>query len=204
MEKFYNKFNSFFGVLPGGFYGLLSVIIGLTGDFIAMLLYPGYNLIDNEISDLGTGPGGLFFNVGVILAGILAIPYIIALGKVLLNESENDRLLNDAIKLAIMSCVALSLIGVFPAYIDNLPSLILHGIFAAISFFCGGGYLLIFGYYILKTEVISNFFAYYGFITAALFGLFLVTWLPIIEWIGNIGIISWTTLMALYLLVKRI
>ena len=59
----------------GGFFGIISVLIRLMGDFIAIIFTPNYNMIDDLISDLGVGPGAIFFSLGLILSGIVSIPF---------------------------------------------------------------------------------------------------------------------------------
>jgi hypothetical membrane protein len=70
--------NNFFNK-KGGICGLISIIIGICGDILAIIYFPGYNLLNNMVSDLGIGPGGIFFILGLIFSGILAIPHYVAL-----------------------------------------------------------------------------------------------------------------------------
>ena len=56
----------------GGFFGIISVLIRLMGDFIAILLTPSYDMINDLISDLGVGgPGAIVFSLGLIISGIV-------------------------------------------------------------------------------------------------------------------------------------
>lgn len=202
-DNLINRFDNYFEVVPGGIFGLLSVIIGVSGDFIAYLFYPGYNIAEYMISDLGRGPGAVFYNIGVIISGVVAIPFGFYVGKVL-NRGEAK---NGKIKLAIfsyvISAIALSLSGVFPGIESNDTIFFIHGLFAFISFACVSLYLAIFGSIMLKDDRYSNGIAYFGFIVVGLFILTILTWLPLIEWSANFGIIIWTIWSALYFLHKE-
>ena len=63
----------------GSIFGILSVSVGVIGDLIALYLFPGYSIFSNMISELGVGPGGIFFNIGVFFSGNFkdSISYII-------------------------------------------------------------------------------------------------------------------------------
>ena len=75
--------------MPGGVYGILSMVIGIIGDILAILYYPGYNMIDNMVSDLSRGIGSIFFNFGLIFSGLVAIPFYLHLGRILKTEIVN-------------------------------------------------------------------------------------------------------------------
>ncbi|MHA1488504.1 MAG: DUF998 domain-containing protein [Promethearchaeota archaeon] len=145
---------------PGGVYGLISVIIGICCNLIALLLFPGYNITINMISELGVGPGGLFFNLGFIISGLMAIPFYISLGRTLDGEGVNKNLLKSAKVSSIISCVTFSLIGIFPAIPENEIILIMHGIIALISLTCGAIYLILFSILMLKNKNFSKLQAY--------------------------------------------
>ncbi len=198
LEKLYNR-------IHGGVFGLLSVIVGVCGDILAASLFPGYSIFSNMISQLGTGPGAIYFNIGVFLAGFLAVPYVIYLGKISLeHENGNKAFLKIAIIASVISSITLGLIGVVPAYIDNFTILLIHGTIAAICYIAAAVYLLIYSRYMLKDERFSNIFAYIAFINAVLFIIVVFTWLPLIQWMANICIIIWTTLVSAYMLYKKI
>ncbi|MHA1148986.1 MAG: DUF998 domain-containing protein [Promethearchaeota archaeon] len=197
--------NRVFQVIPPGIFGLLSVLVGVSGDIISASLYPGFSITKNMISDLGVGPGGIFFNFGVIFSGILAIPYVIHLNKTVLEPHRvKPWIFRLALFGSVISSIALSLIGVFPAYQNNFTILLIHGIIATICYIGVIIYLTIYGRLILRDERFSNGFGYFTLIVACLFIIVLLTWLPLIQWIANVGIIIWTTLAASYLLHKKI
>ena len=168
--------------LPDGIYGIISVVAGGIGMVIAYIFFPGYNFVERMISDLGAGPGGLFFNIGLIMSGILGIPFAISLNSSIKSAPIDKRLKKCAFIIAILSCVSLSLIGVFPAIEGNTLSLAFHGLFASISWICGLLYCTLYSVVILKNSDYSKFYAYLGFFVAGIFLLTLLTWIPVIEW----------------------
>ena len=189
---------------PGGVYGLISVIIGIYCNLIAVLLFPGYNITINMISELGVGPGGLFFNLGFIISGLMAIPFYISLGRTLDGEDVNINLIKSAKVSSIISCVTFSLIGFFPAIPENEIILIMHGIIALISLTCAAIYLIFFSILMLKNKNFSKLQAYLGFFFAGLVTLFLLTWWPITEWFLTLAITLWVSINSSYLIYKRI
>lgn len=203
-KKVLTAFDRVLSRVPGGIFGILSVTIGVCGDFISIYLYPGYNIFINTISELGVGPGKIFFNIGVIFAGIIAIPFGIYLGRALNTKGSYEKLNKSAVVISIISCVSLSLIGVFPGNPAETLIYLLHGFCAFLCFFGGMIYLFLFSFLMLREPKFSKFLAYYGFFVAGLFLLFLFTWVPITEWIANIGIISWTIICSIYMLYKKI
>ena len=83
-------FDRLLTLIPGGVFGLLTCAISLTGDTISIILFPGgYSFLENMISELGRGPSGIFFNLGLIISGILSFPYYIALYRSFDKETVN-------------------------------------------------------------------------------------------------------------------
>jgi hypothetical membrane protein len=189
-----------FKIIPGGIFGLLSVIIIIIGDFLAYLSFPGYNVYKNMVSDLGIGPGGTFFNISIIISGIIIIPYYINLAKLFKGKDILPNLRKYAIFTSIISCITYSLLGFFPATKDDKMIFIAHGVLATISIATGLGYLLLFSILMIKAENFSNIQAYHGFMVALLYFLFLITWNSLLEWIMNFAIISWIIINSLYIL----
>jgi len=192
-----------FGLIPGGVFGIFSVLVGVIGDILAASFFPGYTILSNMISDLGIGPGGIFFNIGVLLAGLFAIPYMISLGRFSNNKDGGNRtIIKVAVVSSIISSLALSMIGIVPAYRDSFMMILIHGIIAAICYIGAAGYLFIYSNIMFKDERFPNIFAYIAFIDAILFICVLFTWYSLIQWIANIFIILWTLLVASYLVYK--
>ena len=183
-------------------YGPISVIIGLIGDFASYLLYPGYNVLSNMVSDLGTGPGGIYFNIGIFLSGIFALFLYIHFGIKIKNFNINNKIRKFGMIMATISCITFSMIGIFPSYKDIQLLFIIHGTFALISWISGSIYISIFSFFSLKLKRIPNYMGIVGFIVNFLIIIFIFTWIPLIEWLMTLGIIIWV--LAIYFSVKHI
>jgi hypothetical membrane protein len=185
-------------VVPWPYWGLFSVIIGLLGDLISFIMYPNYNLT-LMVSDLGTGPGGVFFNLGTILSGIFALLFYIYLGPHLKVENVNVRIHKIAMTLAILSCIFFIFIGIFPSMRSNSVLFILHGTTAVICWICGIGYLSLFGILIYKSDKFLRFHSYASYAVALIEIVFLFTWIPLIEWIMVFAISFWILFLTIYI-----
>ncbi|NVM17446.1 MAG: hypothetical protein HWN80_07000 [Candidatus Lokiarchaeota archaeon] len=189
-------------LIPAPIYGLLSAIVGLGGDIISIILFQGYS-IKHMISALGTGPGGIYFNFGTILSGIFAYLFYLHLYKVIGKETTAPKLHRIGRRFALNSCVFFSLVGVFPTSTNNII-FVLHGTFALISWLSAIIYLIIFSLLILKTNIIPKFFVYLALTTGGTIIVFLLTWIPLIEWIMALAVSIWITLISVYLLIRKI
>ena len=202
MEKLKTHILNAYNLIPAPIYGLLSAVIGLGGDIIAIALSPSYNF-NRMISALGAGPGAIYFNIGTILSGIFALLFYLYLIKVIGKETNDPKLQKVGRFFAINSCIFFSLVGVFPTS-TNMILLGLHGTFALISLLSAIIYLSIFSYFIFKNKSIPEFFGYLALVTAGAIFVFLLTWIPIIEWIMALGITVWITLPSVYMLYRKI
>ena len=204
MENDNNLIEKLLKFTHGSVYGIVSVIIGLLFNIFALIFFPNYNFLLNMISELGVGQGGIFFNLGLILAGILAIPFFIYFGRVLKSEIINDNLGKSAVTISIISCISFSLIGCFPAIPNNNIILFFHGTFALINWICEILYLTLFSILILKNSKFSKIQAFLGFIGVGVIVFNLFTWWPITEWAVTFIIISWILVNAIYMLYKKL
>ena len=200
MEKLRTYTLKTYNFVPAPVYGILSAIVGLTGDAIAILLFEGYSF-NRMISVLGIGPGGIFFNIGTILSGIFALFFYLDLIKII--GANDPKLCRVGRFFAINSCIFFSLVGVFPSS-RNLVIFVLHGTFALLSWLSAIIYLGIFSYLIFKNDIISKFFGYLALITATSIIVFLLTWIPLIEWIMALIVSIWIMSIAAYLLYRKI
>ncbi len=115
------------------FIGITQLIFGVT---IAEVYYPGYNISQNYISDLGIGPSAIIFNVSVFLLGLFIIFGTYFLYKVLKNKFFNFMLILIGI-----GCMG---VGIFTDDVQPIHSI------AAIIIFLFGGFAAIFSYKLLK------------------------------------------------------
>ena len=104
------------------FIAAAQFVLGLT---IAEALYPGYNVSDNYISDLGIGPSSVVFNSSVFLLGVLLL-----VGTYLLRRVSNSRIVN--VMLFLMALGAMG-VGIFTKNYRTA-----HGAVATMAFFFAG------------------------------------------------------------------
>lgn len=186
--------------VPGGFYGIVSVTIGLLGMYLSYLTVPGYSMLNNMVSELGVSPGAIYFNFGFFLSGLLAIPYYLTLARVFSYEKLNQKAILSAKICSMTSCGFYALVGVFPAVQEDLVLLYTHGTVAAISVISGVGYLLSFGYLMKKSQFFNGIHLILTGGVIIFYILFLLSWIPIIEWTASLGIILWIFINSLTLL----
>jgi len=187
---------------PSPFYGYISIIVGLIGDLLSYLLFPEFDLT-YMISALGIGPGGIFFNLGLILSGLFALFFYLYLAKVVKINHRDIKLLKIAKISSINSCVFYCLIGIFPAIQENILIGYLHGLSAVICWLSAIVYLSSYGLLFLKSSNFLKFHGYLAFATALSIIVLLLTWTPITEWVMTFAIIIWIAVIASYTLIKK-
>ncbi|MCJ7817928.1 MAG: hypothetical protein MUP60_03675, partial [Candidatus Thorarchaeota archaeon] len=145
----------------------------------------------------------MMFNIGLMLAGIFFIPFMIGFGLYLENIIGKIAALVGA-----FSSVSIYLVGIYP-----MNNAIMHGI-TALSFFLSGLIMTVlwaFAILAQKKAKIPKIFSLGGFITAAIFALFLYgPWEGIgdvrpefsmritLEWAIYFAIVSYMFVLALY------
>ena len=205
MKQSNNSIDKFLSIIPGGLFGLLSCAIVLFCDFISIFLFhKEYSFLNNMISELGRGSYGFVFSMGLIISGIISVPYYLALGRTFNEDTVNKKLKKLAIIVSLISIITFVFVGVFPSLEENYIIYFTHGTFAFISLATGMIYLIIFSYLMLKDEKYSKIQVYHGFIVAGAYIIFLFTWIPIIEWIITFGLISWITSNSVFMIHKKI
>ncbi len=117
----------------GGIFGLVLIACFLAGYITAWALSPWYDFGGDYLSDLGIGEGAFAFNIGVMSAGLITIPFAWGLWNALHNHILG--------KLGSLVCalagIFLFLVGVFPE--DQVP---IHYI-VSVSFFASLGVAVI-------------------------------------------------------------
>jgi hypothetical protein len=191
-----------FNFMPGPFFGIVSTIIGLLGDILAIIFFPSYTL-SQMISILGTGAWGVFFNFGTIFSGIFALPFYFYLERVFAKENLYGKVRKAAIISAVISCMFFILIGIFPSYENNVFFLYAHGFSTLFCFLSGVGYILLFSFLFYKSLQFPNTLVYIGLFQTGLMVLFLLTWNPVTEWMMTFGIIIWILSLSFYMIYKK-
>jgi hypothetical protein len=202
--------------VSGGFYGLLSIMFGIIGDIVAIILYPGYDFTKSAVSTLCRGPGWFFFQSGTVLSGIFAVFFVISLSRSF-NEKEVGKKFNRmTIFVALISCTTFIGLGFFCG--SNPIVALIHGTCAVITWISGSVYITSFNILMSRDSQYSNFLVYIGFLTSfilfsmiVLFFLhffpdlrFLMFILPTIEWLNTISLIIWYFVISTYMIVKKI
>ena len=204
MEKLKTNILDIVNFIPRPYYGLLSALVGIAGDIIAISLFPDFDL-GYMISDLGTGPGALFFNIGTFFSGVFALLTYLYIIKILKNENLNHpNVLKIGKVFAINSCVFFALIGVIPSVRSNIILFIVHGGVALISLLSGVIYLGCFSYLFFKSKKFSGLVGYLPLTAVTCIAPFLFSWHPITEWIMTVGITFWIIAISIYMLYHKI
>ncbi|MFX0071836.1 MAG: DUF998 domain-containing protein [Candidatus Hermodarchaeota archaeon] len=201
IKKFVDKLLDF---THGGYYAILSLIARIIGDFLAFLYIPGYNIFDNMVSDLGVGDGWFFFSLGLILSGIICIPFYISMARSIHSDENNEKTKKIGLIFFYISDITYILIAFFPAIESNYLIFIAHGLLAIITWLTAITYLIIFSRLMEKDEKFSKLPANSGYFLIIVMIIFLFTWLPIIEWIMTFIFIIWLLIISSYMIYHKL
>jgi hypothetical membrane protein len=125
LNRFDNRALSGFCFLVGGIQWFLGILA-------AESWYEGYSSRIDYVSDLGTGPTALIYNVSVFLLGVFVL-----IGTIFLYRAQGKKLLTFLLIICSIGCMG---VGVFPANLQPMHSFatlfaILFGSFATIASF---------------------------------------------------------------------
>ncbi|MFX1499234.1 MAG: DUF998 domain-containing protein [Promethearchaeota archaeon] len=192
------KMESFFTIF-GNVFGVILIVL-------AVVFTPGYSPLTNTISSLGGGRAKSLFSIAFVVMGALNIPFFIQLERELVNIKESIRRLATA--LSIISSVAVSLVGIIPdeTYINLF--IIFHAFVAYLSFVGTGIYIGLYSvlmYMGPKSKLyrgpsFKRNHAYFGFLIVCVLILFVVTNIPLIEWILATIMMIWLVSTAIQML----
>ena len=204
MDKINAFMDKLLKIAPGGYYGLLSMTIGILFISLSYLLVPGYSMFESFISILGISPGlaAPLFNMGIILTGILVIPFLVYLGRSLTQERINKKIEKIAFKISIIGAISISLVGCFPHYTLLLG--IIHIFFATIFFLSELIFCIMFSLLIWFDSRFSKMQSIIGFVVSGVFIFFIFTGWTISEWLVFFAIIFWVIENSIYTLHKKI
>jgi len=203
MEKLNNFFDQLFKIVPGGIFGLISISIGISIDIIGLII-SGYSIYTHSVSSLGITHIGLLFNLGLFFSGIAAVIFDIYLGKIINREIVNEKAIKVTVAISVVSSFSLSLAGVFPLSQESDTILFLHLFFGFTAFIGGLIFIFVYSILMLKDPKFLKILAYIGFIVCGFFAFYLITQLPIAEWLAVFAIILWTLINSLYMIYKKI
>ena len=221
-----NKFfDNLFDEIPGYVFGLLAFIVGILGDLVAMLLSPRYQMWRSSMSLLGLNPGGIFWRIGLIISNLFAIPFVIYFGRALKDQNVNEFVRKLAIGCGIFTSVSAILTGAFTGKTDLL--ILLHGLFAFLSFVGGAVVCSIFSFLVGKNPKFSKSIAYTGIVISGIvlsylipffitnfcnyfqdiclpFGQAIYPIMPMFEWVMMFSILSWYLSNSAYMWRKKL
>ncbi|MFX0075557.1 MAG: DUF998 domain-containing protein [Candidatus Hermodarchaeota archaeon] len=187
--------------IPASVFGLLSFGISLITHLIAVLLYPNYDITSEAISLLSNGNGGILYRIGLILSGILGIPFCIYMGKFFKKDNSIELIRKLALIGSIIYCISLIFIGYF--WGDNLVISTIHGISAVLCWIDGFVFISLFSILMFKDRRFPVLCRLIGVLTAGAFLLHLIVLSPITQWIMTLSIMLWVWINSSYMLYKH-
>lgn len=204
MEKLFQIVEKILKIIPGPIFGLFSVTFALIGILISFFSFTGYNLLLYDVSYLAVGPNGVFFNLGLILSGIIALPFHFYMYSIIGNEKISLNLKKASLLLSVLSSLTLSLIGFFPVLNENILILVIHGILALITFVGITIYCFLYGIFFLKNPRFSLSHTILSYSVSGIFLFYFTNRWSIFEWIGVGSIMIWIIFNAIFALFKKI
>jgi len=204
MGKVKSFMDKLLSIAPGWFYGLLSAVSGVVFVFISFYQAPKEGIFENYISNLGVQSGfaGLCFNLGLIIAGLLAVPFFVYIGRALEREGLNVKWRNRTVIISIIASITLSVIGFLPAY--NFTIGVVHATLAGVFFYCALAYCVLYSLLMWPDPRYSRIQSIIGFSVAGVFAIFLLTGWVILEWALFFAIAFYVSELAIYVLIKKI
>ncbi len=225
MRSINQFFNNLFDEIPGYVFGLLAFIVGILGDLIAMLLSPRYQMWMSSMSLLGLNPGGIFWRIGLIISNLFAIPFVIYFGRALKDQNVNEFVRKLAIGCGIFTSVSAILTGAFTGITELI--ILLHGLFAFLSFIGGAVVCSIYSFLVAKNPKFSKSIAYTGIVISGIamsylipffitnfcslfkdfcysFGETIYIIMPLYEWTMIFAILFWYLSNSVYMKIKKL
>jgi hypothetical membrane protein len=196
--NFFKKSNK---LIPRSVFGLLSFGISLFTHLIGVLLYPNYDMTTQAISLLGDGYGGIIYRVGLIISGILGIPFCIYLGKFFDKENTIKPIRKLASIGAITYCISIVLIGFF--WGNNIVVSFIHGLSAILCWVDGLIFICLFSILMFKDERFPKSIAFFGLLVAGTFLLHLIILSSVTQWVMTLSIMLWAWIISSYMLYKQ-
>jgi hypothetical membrane protein len=131
-----------------------------------------FSFLTHYLSHLGGGPNGsnIIFNVGIMVSGVLMVFFFLNLSAYLRRKQTNVILIYLSFIPGLISSIGTFFTGLFPYTVTQE----LHNLSASTFFLGGFAYLILYGISEWKTEGISKFQAFSGFIVAFFFLLFII------------------------------
>jgi hypothetical membrane protein len=129
---------------PVALFGIIGPTIAMSAIAVSIALSPWFSFQDNALSDLGVSSVAPVFNWGLIICGVLMVPFILGTW---LKISKGVRLMKMGFILLLLSALALIGIGIFTE-----DSMDLHFLFSLSFFVLLLAGLLLFGISVLADD----------------------------------------------------
>ena len=192
-----------------GFFGALISLILLIN---AVFLSPGYNPLNDAVSELGEREAKSLFSISFVLGGSLGIPFYIFLERELINIKESIRRLATGI--SIFTCVCIALVGIIPDETFGEIFEVFHASVATVSFVGSSIYIVLYSILMYngpkskmyKGPTFKKYHAFFGFGIGIILLILMIMFLsslpftPLLEWILTILMYLWILITALQLI----
>lgn len=201
----------------GTIFGFAFIMLYVSFTIIAAVNFPGtVSPLDIYLSTFGnpdiSPDAAIFYRLGVILAGLVEIPFFIAI-YVYYSQLARTRILIIGLIAGITSGISIVMSGVYPERVAEIPDFVSfnslassnadkHESWSIMIFFCFIFLLLAFSLTFWRTRGTSRGLALYGFLVCAIDVAFLGTVVvdingALAEWITVFCYLIWMLLVSL-------
>ncbi|MHA1209565.1 MAG: DUF998 domain-containing protein [Candidatus Freyarchaeota archaeon] len=201
--------------LIGGVFAVASALVGILctlGALFQYTLFPfrpfpvpwlpypipvintGFSIWYQAISELGIGPSAFLFNVGLMILGVLVVPTLPTLLRLLKGSI--------AAKIGVVSG-AVTCVGVFGVGLAPMVISPLHSLFGVVFFVSVCITVLMLSYAMLRGAFFSRAVAVYGFFFVGVDLTFMIVANSVWEWMVFFVLVTWILLVGIEMLLKR-
>lgn len=202
--------------LIGGLFAVISTLVGagfILGAVVTYTAFPfrpislpgfpiilpvlntGYNLMRQFVSEMSAGPSSFLYNTGIIVSGILALPFYPTIIRLL----RSTVIAKIGAVTGVISSLGMSMSSVYPLYVHTSE----HLLFAMIFFIFTGISIVLLSYEIFRGKFFSKVNVVIGVALAVVDIIFLVTRAPLAEWMITFLVIAWLILAGTTMIIKR-
>ena len=188
---------------------IIGSILYCVFTFVSIIHYPEfYSPLTNFLSTLGNSSlnpsGAIFYNLGMIQAGILVIPFYVGLYRIF-HDTKGNRILPIALLWGIINGISIMMSGVFSEDIYAL-----HCIWGLLIFISFIPVLFLTNIMLIQKEGVIKGVSVYGFAVGVIDTTFVVYVLffgtgegSILEWITVFSFLLWVVAIAIILIWKH-
>jgi len=154
----------------------IGILVPLLTIISSVVIYAfndsSFSFLTHYLSHLGGAPkgAGIFFNIGIMISGLLMILFFLNLSAYLLRKNTDTLLIYLAFISGVASSIGTFFLGVFPYTVAQE----LHNFSASLFFIGGFSYCILYGISEWTTKGISKLQAFSGFIVALFFLIFII------------------------------